>query len=145
MAQLASPKLAAIDRARAAAVAVSARIPAIPAALNASYFVGHREPASPDGFVGWPDPVYYLVQAPAPMRVVVTLTAGSDDAAPANMTIGLGGAARNEQTVACPSSHNWATYVDCAPSAPFDVPAGVAVFRVVRGRPWLGEVKIAAA
>ena len=84
-------------------------------------------------------------ESAAPLRVTVTLTAGSDDAAAANLTVGLGGPTRNVQTVACPSSGNWAKYVPCAPSQPFDVPAGVSVFRIGRGRPWLGQVIIAAA
>ena len=145
MAVMSSPKLAAIDRARATAVPLSPAIPAIPATLNASYFVGHRVPASPNGFSGWPDSLDYIVRADAPLRVVVTLSAGCDDPDAKNMTIGLGGAARNIQTVSCPSSGDWATYRNCTPSAPFHVPSGVAVFRVVKGRPWLGSVDIAVA
>ena len=137
-----TPKLAAIDRARASAVAVSPLIPALPAALNASFFAGHPTPATPNGFNGWPADVYYLVQAAAPLRVVVTLSAGSDDSSAATMAIGLGGVARNEQNVTCESSGNWASYRNCSASAPFDVPAGVSVFRVSRGRPWLGMVYI---
>jgi len=140
-----TPKLAAIDRARASAVAVSPLIPLIPAALNASFFAGHPTPATPNGFSGWPSEVYYLVQSAAPLSVVVTLSAGCDDAEAAVMTIGLGGAARNVQNVTCPSSGNWATYRNCSTSAPFDLSAGVSVFKVSRGRPWLGVVDIALA
>ena len=146
MASLASPKLAAVDQARATPVATTPLIPAVPATLNASFFVGHPVPATPNGFSnGWCSECDYFVQALTPLRVVVTLTTGTDDATASNLTIGLGGPARNIQTVACPSSGNWAKYVACAPSQPFDLPAGVSVLRVGRGRPWLGQVIIAAA
>jgi len=146
MARMDTPKLAAVDRARATPVAVTPLIPAVPATLNASFFVGHPVPPQPNGFQGWcVDACDYFVRAAAPLRVTVTLTAGSDDAAAANLTIALGGPTRKIQTVACPSSGNWARYVPCAPSQPFDLPAGVSVFRVGRGRPWLGELLIAEA
>jgi hypothetical protein len=140
-----TPKLAAIDRARATAVAPSPLIPVMPATLNASFFAGHPTPATPNGFSGWPDSCDYFVQAAAPLRVVVTLTAGCDDPAPAVVSIGLGGVTRSVQNVTCPSSGNWATYKNCTPSGVFELPAGVSVFRVTRGRPWLGTVDIAEA
>lgn len=49
-----TPKLSAIDTALATPVGISPLIPTIPATLNASFFVGHRNPASPNGFNGWP-------------------------------------------------------------------------------------------
>jgi hypothetical protein len=88
---------------------------------------------------------YYMVQTAAPVRVTVTLTAGSDDTGDSVIALGLGGEARQEQNITCPSSGNWATYVPCATSTPLDVPAGVTVLRVVKGRPWLGTVDIALA
>lgn len=145
MSKPSTPKLVAIDQARATRVVATALIPTIPATLNASFFVGHRVPAQPNGFVGWCDNCDFFVQTPTPLRVVVTLTTGSDDTATANLTVGLSGPTRNVQTVACPPSGDWAKYVPCAPSQPFDVPAGVSVFRVGRGRPWLGSVIIDAA
>lgn len=145
MSKMDTPKLAAIDAARATPVALSPLIPAVPSVLNASFFVGHPEPATPDGFSGWPAACDYMVFSAAPQRLAVTLTVGTDDAGTQNLTVGLGGAARNVQTVFCASSGNWATYVPCNATAPFDVPAGVSVFRVTRGRQWLGEVRIAAA
>ena len=146
MSKFDTPKLRAVDQARATAVATSPLIPTLPATLNASFFVGHPVPAQPNGFQGWcSEACDYFVQSAAPLRVTVTLTTGSDDAAAANVTVGLSGPTRNVQTVACPSSGIWAKYVPCAPSQPFDVPAGVSVFRIGRGRPWLGQVIIAAA
>jgi hypothetical protein len=49
-----TPKLSAIDTALATPVGVSPLIPTIPTILNASLFVGHKTPASPNGFNGWP-------------------------------------------------------------------------------------------
>lgn len=88
---------------------------------------------------------YYMVQTAAPVRVTVTLTAGSDDSGDSILALGLGGEARQEQNITCPSSGNWASYVPCATSTPLDVPAGVSVLRVIKGRPWLGTVDIALA
>jgi hypothetical protein len=92
-----------------------------------------------------PPASYYMVQTAAPVRVTVTLTAGSDDTGDSIIALGLGGEARVEQNITCPSSGNWATYVPCATSTPLDIPAGVTVLRVIKGRPWLGTVDIALA
>jgi len=52
-----TPKLRAIDRAMSTPSVVSSVIPQIPALLNASFMVGHKTPASPNGFDGWPEPL----------------------------------------------------------------------------------------
>ncbi len=144
MASPSSAKLTAIDMARAQAPTVSAAIPSLSApaglAINASYFVGHPIPVSPNGFNGWPTRVYYLVYAPAALRVTATLSTGSDDVSSTTTTIALGGPVQDMREVDCPSSGNWATYVNCTTTAPFDVPAGVSVFLVIKQRPWLGSL-----
>jgi hypothetical protein len=86
-----------------------------------------------------------MVQTAAPVRVTVTLTAGSEDSGSSIVTLGLGGVTRNEQNITCPSSGNWGNYTPCATSTPLDIPAGVSVLRVIKGRPWLGTVDIALA
>lgn len=86
-----------------------------------------------------------MVQTAAPVRVTVTLTAGSDDTGDSIVSLGLGGMSRNEQNITCPSSGNWANYTSCSTSTPLDIPAGVSVLRLIRGRPWLGTLDIALA
>lgn len=140
MAAFTTPKLAAIDAARSTPVAISPLIPRVPGTLNASLFVGHPVPPTPDGFSGWPDAVDYLVYSAAPQRLTVTVTVGTDDVGLQNLTVALGGATRNTQIVFCPSSGDWSKYSPCNATTPFDVPEGVAVFRVQRGRLWVGEL-----
>jgi hypothetical protein len=146
MSIMSSPKLAAIDLARSTAVAISPLIPSLPAVLNASFFVGHPQPPSPNGFNGWPDTLDYFVQnsGAQPLQVTVQLSAGTDDSTPTTIGISLSGESRNTQNVTCPPSGNWATYVNCSLSGVFTVPPGSAVFRLVhRGRPWIGQLDIA--
>jgi hypothetical protein len=68
-----SVKLTAIDSARATPTTVSPSIPVLRAptglVLNASFFVGHPIPVSPNGFSGWPTLLYYFVNAPVPVQV----------------------------------------------------------------------------
>ena len=145
-----TPKLRGIDAARASTVPVSALIPsldALPLVLNASFFVGHPIPPSPNGFFGWPPAPGYMLHASAPVSVRVTVTAGTDDTGVLPLNVTLGGAAPLLQTVSCKGSGNYQNYTACGETQPFAVPAGISVFRI--GRPgnglWLGTITFEAA
>ena len=139
-----SAKLAGVDAARSAATPVSPLIPTVPGVVNASFFMGHPWPVSPNGFFGWPDSVDYLVQAAAPLRASVVVSTGTDDAANQTLLVALGGAAQTVFNITCPRSGNWDVYLPCPPVT-FSFPAGVSTLRVTRGRSWLGTIAVAAA
>ena len=145
-----SAKLRGIDAARATPVPLSPLIPALdslPLVLNASVFVGHPIPPSPNGFFGWPPAPYYMVQAGAPVSVTVTVTAGADDPAVVPLSVSLGGAAPVSANVTCKGSGNYLNFTACETTPPFSVPKGASVFRVQRpgNGLWLGTVTFAAA
>lgn len=147
MANQSSPKLAGIDAALAAGPVPTSPLlgPLLPASFNASLFVGHAVPPSPDGFCcGWDTSVSYFVQATAPGSYTVTVTAGTDDSGPQSLLITVGGDAPQVQNVTCASANGWNNYSPCNTSAPFAFPAGVSVLRVTRNRLWLGTVSIEA-
>ncbi len=133
-------------QARDSVVAVSPLLPVLPSAgsqplaINASFFVGHPVPPTPNGFLGWPDSVDYMVNVPAATRVRITVTAGSDDPGVLPLNVTLGGAAPTLVPTTCPSSGDWAKYVNCTSTPAFDVSPGVSVFRIGRGRLWLGAI-----
>ena len=148
MANMSSPKLAGIDGALAAGPVPTSPLlgPTLPASFNASLFVGHAVPPSPDGFCcGWGTTVSYFVQAAAPGSYTVTVTAGTDDSGPQSILVAVGGETAQVQNLTCASGNGWSNYTPCNTSAPFDFPAGVSVLRVTRIRQWLGTVSIEAA
>ena len=144
-----SPKLRGIDAARATAVPVNEAIPsldALPLTLNASFFVGHPQPAQPNGFFGWPPAPSYMVRSASPVRVALTVTAGADDPSVVPLVVSLGGAVPVSMTVFCRGSGDYTKYAACEATGGFDVPAGVSVFRLLRpgNGLWLGEVTFSA-
>ena len=148
MANMSSPKLSGIDAAIAAGPVPTSPLlgPTLPAEFNASLFVGHAIPPSPDGFCcGWGSTVSYFVQAAAPGSYTVAVTAGTDDSGPQSILIAVGGESPQVQNVSCASANGWSNYSPCNVSAPFAFPAGVSVVRVTRNRLWLGTLSIQAA
>ncbi len=138
-----TPKLTGINAARASATPISHLIPFMPvSAFNASFFVGHPLPPDPNGFNRWPSDVPYMFQSAVPQRIFFSLTTSTDDSTNNTLPVMMGGAVQVTQLLMCPHSGDWTKYVPCSNSVAFDVPAGVTVFRITKGRNWLGEITI---
>jgi len=147
MAAPSTPKLAGIDAARNSVTPISPLIPFMPiSTFNASFFVGHPLPPTPNGFLGWPNDVPYMFQSDLPIRVSLTLTISAADST-VNYTLPVtrGGVEQVTELLRCTRSGDWKKFIPCNNNVTFNVPAGVSVFRISKGRTWLGEITISLA
>lgn len=150
-----SSKLQGIDEAiEGGPVPINPAIPSLaslPLTLNASYFAGHPNPPTPDGFDHWPAVLNYLVSSPSAQKVSVVVTASSDDKGPITLQLGLGYIGLRSpdvRNVTCTLSGPWGNSTACGQPQVFDVPAGVSTVRVVRppqNAPWVGALIFSAA